>query len=104
MVIRFMALSQFLFTDFLPQFFICEADTLSGRWRLFLKDMAHMMQKPGNGLEQEIPANFFQDNVLDRSILLPLLMCKILCQISQSYRLPDNKVFDSGRRSGRSSL
>ena len=30
----------------------CETDTSGWRWRLFLKDTAHMMQKPGNGLQE----------------------------------------------------
>ena len=94
MVIRFMALSHFLFTDFLPQFFVREAYSLRRCRGLFLKDTAHMMQQPGNGLEQEFPARFFPDDIVNRAVTLLHLLNQRHRQIAQLHRLLDDKVLD----------
>ena len=52
MVIRLVTMGQFLFPYFLPQLFIHKVNPM-GRRRLVLKCPAHMVQEPGNGLQQE---------------------------------------------------
>ena len=87
MVICFMALGHFLFTDFLPQLLVCEADASDWRWRLFLKDTAHMMQKPGNGL---------QENRLVRLLRSPflILLAGFLQLFSQLHGFPNHHILD----------
>ena len=94
MVIRFMALGHFLFTDFLPQLFIREANPLRWCGGLLLKDTAHMMQQPGNRLEQKFLSHFFPDDTVERSVTLLHLLNQRNLQIAQFHRLLDDEILN----------
>ena len=51
-IVRFVAHSDFLFPDLLPQLAVHKRNPTTRRWGLFLKNTSHVMEEPGGAGEE----------------------------------------------------